>query len=33
MEDMEPYLVEFNANGTIKDKAYPLGYAVNSDNR
>ena len=33
IKDMEPYLIEFNTNGTMKDKAYPPGCAVNSDNR
>lgn len=32
MKDMEPYLVEFNADSTMKDKAYLPGCAVNNDN-
>ena len=33
MKDMESYLVEFNADNTMKDKAYPSGCVVNSNNR
>lgn len=33
MKEMEPYLVEFKEDGTMKDKNYPLDCAVGGKNR
>lgn len=33
MKNMEPHLVRFNKDDTIKDKNYPLGCRVNSSER
>ena len=32
MKELEPYLVEFNEDGTMKDKEYPLDCAIRSTN-
>ena len=31
IEDLKPYLVEFNENGTMRDKTYPPDYAVGDE--
>ena len=33
MENLKPYLVEFNEDGTMKDKTYPLDCAIGGENR
>lgn len=33
MEDLKPYLVEFNKDGMMKDKTYPPDYAVGGEDR
>ena len=33
MKELEPYLVEFNEDGTMKDKEYPLDCAIGGVNR
>lgn len=31
IEELKPYLVEFNKNSTIKDKMYPYNYTVEGE--
>lgn len=33
MEELRLYLVEFNENGAMKDKTYPLDCAIGGENR
>lgn len=33
MEELKPYMVEFNEDGTMKPKVYPLDCAVEGENR
>ena len=32
MKDLKPYLIEFNKNGTMKDKTYSLDCIVRNEN-
>lgn len=32
MKEMDPYLVEFKEDDTMKDKNYPLDYALRGEN-
>ena len=32
MEELKPYMVEFEENSAMKDKIYPSDYAVHSNN-